>query len=134
MQTIFLRRQRFCFYEGSAVNQDGRSSGLTAPHGPSQQALVTSAMREAGIANLEFVASHGTGTPLGDPIESGALRKAVVQDVRSLPEDYVFAAGAVKALTGHLEGAAGLAGLLQGLVHLQHQAVFPLRFRQVFSP
>ena len=46
---------------GSAVNQDGRSSGLTAPHGPSQQALIVAAMREAGSAVLEYVASHGTG-------------------------------------------------------------------------
>lgn len=48
-------------FGGSSVNQDGRSSGLTAPHGPSQQALVTAAMREAGIAVLEYVATHGTG-------------------------------------------------------------------------
>ena len=48
-------------YAGTAVNQDGRSSGLTAPHGPSQQALVVAAMREAGAAVLEYVAAHGTG-------------------------------------------------------------------------
>ena len=48
-------------FAGSAVNQDGRSSGLTAPHGPSQQALVMLAMREAGAAALEYVATHGTG-------------------------------------------------------------------------
>lgn len=49
---------------GSAVNQDGRSSGLTAPHGPSQAALVTAAMQQAGISHLAYVATHGTGTPL----------------------------------------------------------------------
>lgn len=48
-------------FAGSSVNQDGRSSGLTAPHGPSQQALVMAAMREAGAAVLEYVATHGTG-------------------------------------------------------------------------
>lgn len=48
-------------FAGSAVNQDGRSSGLTAPHGPSQQALIVLAMREAGTAALEYVATHGTG-------------------------------------------------------------------------
>lgn len=49
---------------GSAVNQDGRSSGLTAPHGPSQAALVASTMQQAGIVCLSYVATHGTGTPL----------------------------------------------------------------------
>ena len=48
-------------FAGSAVNQDGRSSGLTAPHGPSQQALIQAAMREAGVPQLEYVATHGTG-------------------------------------------------------------------------
>lgn len=48
-------------FAGSSINQDGRSSGLTAPHGPSQQALVMAAMREAGAAVLEYVATHGTG-------------------------------------------------------------------------
>ena len=52
-------------FVGSAVNQDGRSSGLTAPHGPSQQALVMLAMREAGAAALEYVATHGTGKAAG---------------------------------------------------------------------
>lgn len=52
------------FFGGSAVNQDGRSSGLTAPHGPSQQALIVAAMREAGSAALEYVATHGTGEAL----------------------------------------------------------------------
>lgn len=51
-------------YAGSAVNQDGRSSGLTAPHGPSQTALVNDAMRQAGVLTLDYVATHGTGTPL----------------------------------------------------------------------
>ncbi|KAL0028699.1 hypothetical protein WJX79_000447 [Trebouxia sp. C0005] len=66
---------------GSAVNQDGRSGGLTAPHGPSQQALITSAMQRAGVSFLPYVSSHGTGTPLGDPIETGALRKAIAPDM-----------------------------------------------------
>jgi acyl transferase domain-containing protein len=49
---------------GSAVNQDGRSSGLTAPHGPSQSALVAATTQQAGISHLAYVATHGTGTPL----------------------------------------------------------------------
>ena len=60
------RNHALALFAGSAVNQDGRSSGLTAPHGPSQQALITAAMREAGAAALEYVASHGTGEDAGD--------------------------------------------------------------------
>jgi acyl transferase domain-containing protein len=88
---------------GSAVNQDGRSSGLTAPHGPSQAALVTSAMKEAGTAVLHLVATHGTGTPLGDPIESGALRKttcstAVLQSSNTLGDSALGLGGMFPSL------------------------------------
>lgn len=115
---------------GSAVNQDGRSAGLTAPHGPSQQALIMKAMAVAGIRNLGYVASHGTGTPLGDPIETGALRKAV-----SIPpsETASFTVGASKTLTGHLEGTAGLAGLTLCRIQLTYQFAHPLRYRCVLN-
>ena len=65
--------------QGTAVNQDGRSSSLTAPNGPSQQALVTAALSDGGLdaAQVAYVAVHGTGTPLGDPIEVGALAGAL---------------------------------------------------------
>ncbi|KAI8473970.1 MAG: hypothetical protein J3K34DRAFT_383389, partial [Monoraphidium minutum] len=118
-------------FAGSAVNQDGRSSGLTAPHGPSQAALVAAAMAEAGAARLDFVAAHGTGTPLGDPIESGALRKSAAgaAGAGGTGDAYVFSVGAVKAATGHLEGTAGLAGLAQALAALRQRAVLPLRYR-----
>jgi acyl transferase domain-containing protein len=60
---------------GSAYNQAGRSSGLTAPNGPAQSALVRTALAAAQLApqDVAFVSMHGTGTPLGDPIEMGAL-------------------------------------------------------------
>jgi hypothetical protein len=115
---------------GSAVNQDGRSSGLTAPHGPSQAALVAAAMAEAGVQQLDFVATHGTGTPLGDPIESGALRKAMPgPGGAGAAAAGLLTLGAVKAATGHLEGTAGLAGLAQALVALRERAALPLRYR-----
>lgn len=64
---------------GTAVNQDGRSSSLTAPNGPSQQALISAALSDGGVqaAHVNHVAVHGTGTPLGDPIEVGALAGAL---------------------------------------------------------
>lgn len=63
----------------TAVNQDGRSSSLTAPNGPSQQALIASCLSQAGVgpAGVGYTAVHGTGTPLGDPIEVGALAGAL---------------------------------------------------------
>jgi acyl transferase domain-containing protein len=114
---------------GSAVNQDGRSSGLTAPHGPSQQALIMAAMRDAGTTTLGYASSHGTGTPLGDPIETGAMRKAVAQGSGGSAEG--FTVGAVKSLTGHLEGTAGLAGLLLSHVQLSKQFAHGLRYRYI---
>lgn len=204
-------------FAGSAVNQDGRSSGLTAPHGPSQTALVGAAMREARLPALDYAATHGTGvfacpeaapgvccargfccdavsgschyrrscpsvaamcvhtpectafwpihagTPLGDPIETGALRKAVAPPAAQgepmapvlriiqraalglglrttcrawqnsgcadTPAGAAFTAGAIKALTGHLEGTAGLAGLLLGQVALAQRFAHGMRYR-----
>ena len=118
---------------GSSVNQDGRSSSLTAPHGPSQQALISAAMLEAGISVLGYVASHGTGTPLGDPIETGALRKAVAP-LSATADSGSFTVGAIKALTGHLEGTAGLAGLLLCQTQLSQQFAHALRYRSVTFP
>ncbi|KAL0047289.1 hypothetical protein WJX82_000056 [Trebouxia sp. C0006] len=115
---------------GSAVNQDGRSGGLTAPHGPSQQALITSAMQRAGVSFLPYVSSHGTGTPLGDPIETGALRKAIASPMADTGSQ-VFTLGAVKSLTGHLEGTAGLAGLMLCMLQLQQCSNPPLRYRNL---
>eukprot|EP00931_Biecheleriopsis_adriatica_P048348 TRINITY_DN27935_c0_g1_i1.p1 TRINITY_DN27935_c0_g1~~TRINITY_DN27935_c0_g1_i1.p1 ORF type:complete len:5156 (-),score=1260.04 TRINITY_DN27935_c0_g1_i1:82-15549(-) len=96
---------------GSALNQDGRSANLTSPNGPSQESVVLTALAEAGIApeELSQVETHGTGTELGDPIEVGALQAALGGSGRSRP----LALGAVKTNIGHLEGGAGMAGLLK---------------------
>ncbi len=101
-----------------------------APHGPSQQALITSAMHKADVSFLSYVSSHGTGTPLGDPIETGALRKAIASPAADATNQ-VFTVGAVKSLTGHLEGTAGLAGLLLCMLQLQQRSDPPLRYRNL---
>jgi acyl transferase domain-containing protein len=91
--------------------------------------LITKAMVEARIQYLGYVASHGTGTPLGDPIETGALRKAVAPST-SLPENHeAFTVGAIKTLTGHLEGTAGLAGLMVNCLQLRNRFAHGLRYR-----
>jgi len=107
---------------GSAVNQDGRSNGLTAPNGPAQQAAIREALADAGVTPREigYVEAHGTGTPLGDPIEMNSL-VAVLNESRA-PED-VCRVGSVKTNIGHLEAAAGIAGLIKTALVLQHREI-----------
>jgi len=109
---------------GSAINQDGRSNGLTAPNGLSQQAVIRQALENAGVApsQLSYVEAHGTGTSLGDPIEVESL-KAVLMSGRS--PDQPCAIGSVKANIGHLEAAAGIAGLIKVVLSLQHGEIPP---------
>ena len=107
---------------GSAVNQDGRSGGLTAPNGPAQEAVIRAALANAGIAAsaVSYVEAHGTGTPLGDPIEAGALG-AVFKDNRNEP----LLIGSVKTNLGHLEAAAGMAGLIKVVQSLERRTIPP---------
>lgn len=95
---------------GSAVNHDGASGGMTVPSAVAQQQVIARALENAGVeaADVGFIEMHGTGTPLGDPIEVRALA-AVHAGAR--PADDPLAIGAVKSNVGHLEGAAGIAAL-----------------------
>ena len=95
---------------GSAVRQDGRSASLTAPNGQAQQALLHAALRDARVHPHEIALceAHGTGTPLGDPVEVGSLGGVV------LPERQIsMALGSAKAGCAHTESTAGAAGLLR---------------------
>ncbi len=104
---------------GSSVNQDGRTSGLTVPNGPAQEALIREALAHARVepARVSYVEAHGTGTPLGDPIEVRALAAAL--GTGRSPGERV-AIGSVKTNIGHLEAAAGIAGLIKVVLALQH--------------
>ncbi|MEM9506113.1 MAG: alpha/beta fold hydrolase [Cyanobacteria bacterium P01_E01_bin.35] len=115
--------------KGSAINQDGRSNGLTAPNGRAQQAVIRQALANANLTpeEITYIESHGTGTSLGDPIEVNSL-KAVLSSTREQP-CYL---GSLKTNIGHLEAAAGIAGLIKTVLCLQNQTIPPnLHFQQL---
>lgn len=115
---------------GSAVNQDGRSSGLTAPNGPAQEAVIAAALKDAGVEPrlVGYVEAHGTGTALGDPIEVNALG-AVLGAGRA--PDQPVRLGSIKTNLGHLEAAAGVAGLMKAALALRYRQIPPhLHFQE----
>ena len=107
---------------GSAVNHDGRSNGLTAPSGTAQRAVIAQALANAQVApeDVRWVECHGTGTALGDPIEVQALVEAY-----GPPADHPLTITAIKANIGHLEAAAGMAGLLKLVLSFHHGRLPP---------
>ncbi len=105
---------------GSAVNHDGRSNGLTAPNGPAQQEVIHQALSNANLAadQLGYIEAHGTGTSLGDPIEINALKATLSSNQAAL-------IGSVKTNIGHLEAAAGIAGLIKVVLSLKNNQIPP---------
>jgi acyl transferase domain-containing protein/acyl carrier protein len=119
----------YCVIRGSAVNQDGRSNGLTAPSRWSQIEVLREAYRRAGVSpsRVDYVETHGTGTPLGDPIEATALGTVLAEGRAGNSR---CAIGSVKTNFGHLESAAGIASLIKTALMLKHREVPPsLHFR-----
>ncbi|UXA08638.1 type I polyketide synthase [Mycobacterium sp. SMC-2] len=115
---------------GSAVNQDGASSGVTVPNGPAQQALLRQALTSAKLtpADIDYIEAHGTGTPLGDPIELDSLSK--VFDDRGGRAPLVL--GAVKTNLGHLEAAAGITGFMKTVLAVRNGRIpRNLNFREL---
>lgn len=116
---------------GSAVNQDGRSNGITAPNGLAQQQVIRQALDDARLEpnQISYFEAHGTGTKIGDPIEVEAL-KNVMEINRSGEQKLII--GSVKTNIGHLESAAGIAGLLKTLLCLERETIpRHLHFRKI---
>nr|QCQ29630.1 polyketide synthase-nonribosomal peptide synthase [Alternaria oxytropis] len=119
-----------CIIRATAVNQDGRTAGITAPSAAAQTALIKRAYHDAGLDPVadrcQFFEAHGTGTRAGDPVEARGIRDAF------FPQDHIDAAppgnllvGSIKTVVGHLEGCAGLAGLLKASLAMQNRTIPP---------
>ncbi|MFG2291131.1 type I polyketide synthase [Streptomyces sp. NPDC048595] len=118
-----------CVIEGTAMNNDGATEGLTVPSSRAQEEVLREAYRKAGAdpSDVQYVELHGTGTKKGDPLESAALG-AVFGAERS--EEAPLLVGSVKTNIGHLEAAAGIAGLIKTALSIGHREIPPsLNFR-----
>ncbi len=107
---------------GSALNQDGASPGLTVPSGAAQQGVIEAALHRAGVSasQVDYVEAHGTGTEVGDPIEAKAMGTAYGKEREA---DHPLLVGSVKTNVGHLEAAAGVAGLIKVLLAMNHKII-----------
>jgi myxalamid-type polyketide synthase MxaB len=107
---------------GTAVNQDGHTPGITVPSQSAQEALLREACRRAGVSprEVQYVEAHGTGTSIGDVIEANALGN-VLGAGRQGGQPCLI--GSVKTNIGHLEAAAGVAGLIKTVLCLKHRQV-----------
>lgn len=123
----------YAVIRGTALNQDGRTNVLTAPNGLAQQAVIRAALDNAQVraSDIGFVETHGTGTALGDPIEVEALAEVLGSPSAQAPRCVL---GAVKTNLGHLEAAAGIAGLMKAALALKHEEIPPNLHFETLNP
>jgi aspyridone synthetase, hybrid polyketide synthase / nonribosomal peptide synthetase len=122
-----------CVVKETAVNSDGRTKGITMPSSSAQAALIRQTYRNAGLDTLvdrpQMFECHGTGTLAGDPIEAQAIKDAFFPDAANLAseprQDTKLFVGSIKTVIGHLEGCAGLAGLLKASLAMKHRTIPP---------
>jgi amino acid adenylation domain-containing protein len=120
----------YAVIRGTAINQDGRTVGMSVPSGAAQEETFRHALRQAGVvpAAVQYVEAHGTGTRVGDPIEAAAIGNVYAE---GRPADAPCLIGSVKTNIGHLEAAAGIAGLIKAALALKHRQIPPsIHFRE----
>lgn len=116
---------------GTGVNSDGRTPGITMPSAAAQARLIRTAYQTAGLDPLkaedrcQYFEAHGTGTPTGDPIEANAISDVFFPEKGSVGSADSLFVGSVKTVIGHLEGCAGLAGVIKVLLAMKHGVVPP---------
>lgn len=115
----------YAVIKGSAINQDGRSIGLTAPNAAAQEKVIIKAWKDAGInpETVTYIETHGTGTKLGDPIEIDGIGRAFR---RYTDKKQFCAIGALKTNIGHLDNAAGIAGMIRAALALDRKEIPPI--------
>lgn len=120
----------YAVIKGSAINQDGSSVGITAPNSAAQEAVILKAWEDARVNpnTITYIEAHGTGTKLGDPVEMNGLERAF----RKHTDKKQFCAiGSVKTNIGHLDGAAGMAGMIKAILSLHYKKLPPsLHFKR----
>ncbi len=119
--------------DGSGINQDGEGAGLTVPNQNAQEALLHKVLSQTNLKPnmIDYFEVHGTGTPLGDPIEVKSIES--VYQSSHLPQNSLWL-GTVKTNIGHLEGAAGIAGLIKVILSLEHEVIPPNLHFQKLNP
>lgn len=116
----------------SATNQSGHTAVVTAPRAEAQASVMADALDQAGItaADLSYLEAHGTGTPVGDPVEYEAMARVLKSTSRERP----CVVGTAKVRLGHAEPASGLVGVLKVIASLRHEQIHPHRNLRRFNP
>ena len=115
----------YAVIRGTGVNQDGRTDGITVPNDDAQAELIRAVCAKSGVraSQISYFEAHGTGTPIGDPKECSALGRVLGSDPQAREACWV---GSVKANIGHLEAAAGVAGVIKTALVLHHRKIPPV--------
>ncbi|PKX89311.1 polyketide synthetase [Aspergillus novofumigatus IBT 16806] len=118
-----------CIIRGTGVNCDGRSAGITMPNPEAQAALIKRVYEDCDLDPVrdrcQYFECHGTGTPAGDPVEAEAIQRTFFPEGTSFPTEEKLYVGSIKTTVGHLEGCAGLAGLLKAVLSIKHRTIAP---------
>jgi hybrid polyketide synthase/nonribosomal peptide synthetase ACE1 len=128
-----------CIIRNTGVNQDGRTKGITMPSATAQAALIRATYARCGLQldraddRPQYFEAHGTGTPAGDPIEAEAIQTTFFPETASV-YDQKLLVGSIKTIIGHLEGSAGLAGVLKVSLAMQNGIIPPNMHLRELNP